>query len=103
MLRDVQEQLEIAEDGIAACPAELSDPRHHEMVNVLRTRELLSDVLGTGAVPAAPTPADGDPEANRQRAARTSSPNAGAQRATSPASSAEASASTPPPRAPRTR
>ena len=39
MLRDAQEQLEIAEDGIAACPAELSEPRHHEMVNVLRTRE----------------------------------------------------------------
>jgi hypothetical protein len=32
MLRDVQEQLGIAEDGIAACPAELTDPRHHEMV-----------------------------------------------------------------------
>ncbi|MFD5030275.1 hypothetical protein ACFWM0_07610 [Streptomyces sp. NPDC058405] len=103
MLRDVQEQLEIAEDGVAACPAELTDPRHHEMVNVLRTRELPSDVLGAGAVAAAPTPADGDPEANRQRAARTSSPNAAAQRTMSPADSAEATASTPPPRAPRTR
>ncbi|MFD4944617.1 hypothetical protein ACFWNT_19300 [Streptomyces sp. NPDC058409] len=103
MLRDVQEQLQIAEDGIAACPAELTDPRHHEMVNVLRTRELLSDVLGTGAVAAAPTPSDCDPEANRQRAARTSSPNAAVQRTTSPGSSAEVSASTPAPRAPRTR
>ncbi|WP_369392813.1 hypothetical protein AB5J72_38470 [Streptomyces sp. CG1] len=103
MLRDVQEQLEIAEDGIAACPAELTDPRHHEMVNVLRTRELLSDVLGAGAVASAPTPADGDPEANRQRAARTSSPNAAAQRTTSPAGSAEVSASAAPPRVPRTR
>ncbi|MCX5340271.1 hypothetical protein [Streptomyces atratus] len=100
MLRDVQEQLEIAENGIAACPAELTDPRNHEMVNVLRTRELLSDVLSADAVASAPTPADGNPEANRQRAARTSSPNAAAQRTTSPASSAGASASAPPPRAP---
>ncbi|OIK08068.1 hypothetical protein [Streptomyces monashensis] len=103
MLRDVQEQLEIAEDGIAACPAELTDPRHHEMVNVLRTRELLSDILGTGAIAAAPTPADGEPDANRQRAAHASSPNAAAQRTTSTANSAETSTGTPPPRAPRTR
>ncbi|AEW95131.1 MULTISPECIES: hypothetical protein [Streptomycetaceae] len=105
MLQDVQEQLEIAADGIAACPAELTDPRHHEMVNVLRTRELLHDVLGSGAVDEAPARAKGDPEANRQRAARISSPNAAAQGRTSPASSAEASvrASTPPARGPRTR
>lgn len=103
MLRDVQEQLEIAEDGIAAYPAELTDPRHHEMVNVLRTRELLSDVLGSGAVAAAAAPADRDQEANRQRAARTSSPQAAAQRTTSPATSAEVPARTPPPHTPRTR
>ncbi|MGW0564655.1 hypothetical protein ACWDZ4_29630 [Streptomyces sp. NPDC003016] len=103
MLRDVQEQLEIAEDGIAACSAGLTDPRHHKMVNVLRTREMLSDVLGAGAVGSVPTPADGNAEANRQRAARTFSPNAAAQRTTSPASSADAAPSTPPPRAPRTR
>ncbi|MCY0952766.1 hypothetical protein F0344_19895 [Streptomyces finlayi] len=102
MLLDVQEQLEIAEDGIAACPAELTDPRHHEMVNVLRTRELLSDVLGAGPVAPAPPAADGNAEANRQRAARTSSPKAAAQRPASPASS-DAVPSTPPPRAPRTR
>ncbi|MER5970372.1 hypothetical protein ABT112_11670 [Streptomyces sp. NPDC002055] len=103
MLLDVQEQLEMAEDGIAACPAELSDPRHHEMVNVLRTRELLSDVLGAGPVAPAPPTADGTAETNRQRAARTSSPKAAAQRTPSPASSADAAPSTPPPRAPRTR
>jgi hypothetical protein len=113
MLQDAQEQLEFAEDGIAACPAELTDPRHHKMVNVLRTRELLSDVFGTGVVASAPAPAlalalalalaDGGPEANRQRAARTSSPTAAAQRARSPASAAHASASAPPARAPRTR
>ncbi|MGI5450457.1 hypothetical protein ACQEVM_32725 [Streptomyces sp. CA-243310] len=103
MLLDVQEQLEVAEDGIAACPAELTAPRHHEMVNVLRTRELLSDVLGAGpVVPAPPTP-DGTAETNRQRAARTFSPKAAAQRTTSPVGSTDAAPSTPPPRAPRTR
>ncbi|MFE3937987.1 hypothetical protein ACFXPJ_30585, partial [Streptomyces goshikiensis] len=62
MLRDVREQLDVAEDGVTACPAERSDPRHHEMVNVLRTRELLDDVLGVGqgaAPPAARDPAVG--------------------------------------------
>ncbi|WP_367828509.1 hypothetical protein [Streptomyces sp. LMG1-1-1.1] len=54
MLQDVQEQLAAAEDGIAACPAERTDPRYHERVNVLRTRELLDDVLGTGPVAAEP-------------------------------------------------
>ncbi|WP_254648449.1 hypothetical protein [Streptomyces sp. GbtcB6] len=63
MLQDVQEQLKLAEDGIAACPAELTNPRHHKIVNVLRTRELLTDVFGTGAVASASTPADGEPAA----------------------------------------
>ncbi|MFG2370520.1 hypothetical protein ACGFY9_03475 [Streptomyces sp. NPDC048504] len=103
MLLDVQEQLALAEDGIAACPAELTDPRHHEMVNVLRTRELLSDVLGAGPVAPAPPTADGTAETNRQRAARTSSPKAAAQGTTSPVGPSDAAPSTPPPRAPRTR
>ncbi|MEU9484541.1 hypothetical protein AB0D83_12910 [Streptomyces decoyicus] len=98
MLRDVQEQLEVAADGIAACPAERTDPRHHEAVNVLRTLELLGDVLGAVA-----PPADRSPEADRQRAARTASPQAAAQRTPSPASTAEGRASTPPPCASRTR
>ncbi|MYT17820.1 hypothetical protein YWIDRAFT_07456 [Streptomyces sp. SceaMP-e96] len=98
MLQDVREQLEVAEDGVAACPAERTDPRHHEMVNVLRTRELLGDVLGVGA-----PPADRSPEADRQRAARTSSPQAATQRTPSPTSTAEGRTSTPQPRAPRTR
>ncbi|MEU8507199.1 hypothetical protein AB0C40_21205 [Streptomyces brevispora] len=103
MLLDVQEQLEVAEDGIAACPAERTDPRHHEMVNVLRTRELLSDVLGAGPVAPVPPTADGTAETNRQRAARTSSPKAATQRTASPVGSADAAPSTPPPRAPRAR
>ncbi|WP_329553685.1 hypothetical protein [Streptomyces sp. NBC_00696] len=94
MFLGVQEQLEIARGGIAACPAELTDPRHHEVVNVLRTRELLSDVLGPDAAP----PADRDPERNRHRAARTGSPQAAAQRTTSPASSSEVPISLSPPR-----
>ncbi|MFJ9468715.1 hypothetical protein [Streptomyces caniferus] len=98
MLQDVREQLEVAEDGVAACPAERTDPRHHQMVNVLRTRELLGDVLGAGA-----TPADRNPEADRQRAARTSSPQAATQRTPPTARTAEGRASTPPPRATRTR
>lgn len=93
MLRDVREQLEGAADEIAACPAERTDPRHHETVNVLRTRELLGDVLGAGAPPAA----------DRQRAARTSSPQAAAQRPAPSTNTAGVPASTPPPRAPRTR
>ncbi|MDT0464760.1 hypothetical protein [Streptomyces gibsoniae] len=101
MLQYVQEQLEFAEDGIAACPAELTDPRHHKMVNILQTRELLSNVFSTGAVVSTLAPADGGPEASRQRAARTSSPTAAAQRARSPSSSADMSASAPPTRTSR--
>ncbi|MGW6901056.1 hypothetical protein ACWGF2_31330 [Streptomyces sp. NPDC054919] len=62
MLHDAQEQLEAAEDGVAACPAERTDPRHHERVNILRTRELLDDVLG--AVPDAAAPPVRDPNAD---------------------------------------
>ncbi|MFE2559710.1 hypothetical protein ACFXGT_27515 [Streptomyces sp. NPDC059352] len=71
LLQDVQKQLTAAEDGIAACPAERTDPRHHKMIGVLRTRELLDNVLGTGAVASAP---DGrGPEADRRSSASTSS------------------------------
>ncbi|MEU1776756.1 hypothetical protein ABZ501_27530 [Streptomyces sp. NPDC019922] len=63
MLQDVREQLEVAEDGVAACPAERTDPRYHKRVNVLRTRELLDDVLGAG--PAAGAPSARVPDANR--------------------------------------
>jgi hypothetical protein len=103
MLRDVQEQLEIAGDGIAACPAELTDPRHHKAVNVLRTRELLSDVLGADAVAAAVPPVGRDPDVNRQRAARGASPQATVQRTTPSASSSEVPASPSTPWMRRTR
>ncbi|MEU3390655.1 MULTISPECIES: hypothetical protein [Actinomycetes] len=75
MLQDVREQLEVAEDGVAACPAERTDPRHHKMVNVLRRRKLLGDVLGAEAAPAPSAPRSFD--SDRQRAARASSPRAG--------------------------
>ncbi|WLQ63376.1 hypothetical protein [Streptomyces glycanivorans] len=94
MLQDVREQLEVAEDGLAACPAERTDPRHHQMVNVLRSRELLDDVLGAEAapVPSAARNVDSD----RQRAARASSPRAG----TSPSTGSPPATAAPPP-APR--
>ncbi|MFD4505338.1 hypothetical protein [Streptomyces sp. NPDC058457] len=60
MLQDVREQLEAAEDGVAACPAERTDPRHHERVNILRTRELPDDVLGAGPDAASPSVRDRD-------------------------------------------
>ncbi|MGW3341194.1 hypothetical protein ACWDCL_27385 [Streptomyces sp. NPDC001009] len=96
MLRDVQEQLEVAEDGVAACPIERTDPRHHGMVNVLRSRELLDDVLGAGTGPVAASARE--PEADRQRAARTSSPQAGSRGPSSPSSPP---LTTPPPPATR--
>jgi hypothetical protein len=104
MLRDVQEELDVAEDMIAACPAELSDARYRDAVPALRTRELLSDVLGDEAVAdTQPSPAQST-EAGRQRAARASSPHATIPR-TAPAASttSEPPTSAPPPRSPRAR
>nr|WP_202486493.1 hypothetical protein [Streptomyces sp. SID4985] len=68
MLGDVQEQLEVAEDGVAACPAQRSDPRHHDKVHILRTHELLDDVFGAGPVAAAPPARDPDADDPRRRA-----------------------------------
>ncbi|WP_257577943.1 hypothetical protein [Streptomyces sp. JJ38] len=91
MLQDVREQLEVAEDGVAACPAERTDPRHHRMVNVLRSRKLLGDVLGAEAAPAPSTARSSD--SDRQRAARASSPCAG----TSPSTGSPSATAPPPP------
>ncbi|WP_046732142.1 hypothetical protein [Streptomyces humi] len=104
MLRDVQEELEASEDMIAACPAELSDPRYRDEVPALRTRELLTDVLGNDAVADTQPSAAQNPEAGRQRAARASSPHAAIQR-TAPVAgtTSESPTSTPPPRPPRSR
>lgn len=98
MLQDAQEQLATAEDGIAACPAERTDPRYHEKVNVLRTRELLDDVLGTGPVAAEP-PAR-DPDADRRRADRASTPQTDPRQPSSPPDTEEVPARTPPLRSP---
>lgn len=98
MLQDVQEQLAAAENGIAACPAERTDPRYHERVNVLRTRELLDDVLGTG--PVAAEPSARDPDADRRRAARASTPQTGPRQPSSPPGTEEVPARTPPLRSP---
>ncbi|MGW9409464.1 hypothetical protein [Streptomyces diastaticus] len=94
MLRDVREQLEVAEDGLAACPAECTDPRHHQMVSVLRSRELLDDVLDAEPAPAPSSARNVD--SHRQRAARASSPHAG----TSPSTGSPPATAAPPP-APR--
>ncbi|WP_416484241.1 hypothetical protein [Streptomyces sp. CL12] len=86
MLLDAQEQLEVAGDGILECPAERVAPQSHEMVNPLRTGDLLHDVLGRGpdGGPAASTIEV--PQSTRERAARSSSPRAAARR---PAPAAE--------------
>ncbi|MFI9332415.1 hypothetical protein ACIGZJ_33395 [Kitasatospora sp. NPDC052868] len=78
MLSQVQEDLEAAVDGIAALPEEVSASRNHDFVQVLRTRELLHDVMGAGR------PAN-DPEAKRRQAAITGSPNAPAPSGVRPA------------------
>lgn len=103
LLRDVQEELEVAEDMIAACPAELSDPKYRDEVPALRTRELLSDVLGDDAIADTKPPAAQNPGADRQRAARASSPHAAIQRTAPSASATSEPPASAPPRSPRTR
>ncbi|MDX2525231.1 hypothetical protein [Streptomyces europaeiscabiei] len=104
MLPEVQEELAVAEDMIAACPAELSDPKYRDEVPALRTRELLSDVLGDDVVADTKPPAAQNPEADRRRAARASSPHAaGQQTPPSAGATSEPPATAPPPRSPRTR
>jgi hypothetical protein len=99
LLRDVQEELKVAEDMIATCPTELSDPKYRDEVPVLQTRELLSDAVADSKPSAAQ-----NPEADRQRAARASSPHAATRRATPSAdATSEPPATAPPPRSPRTR
>ncbi|WP_229902129.1 hypothetical protein [Streptomyces zaomyceticus] len=98
MLQNVQEQLAATEDGIAACPAERTDPRFHDSVNVLRTRELPDDVLGSDTVSAAPS--GRDPDADRRRGARRSTPQTGPRQPSSPPGTEEVPARTPPVRAP---
>ncbi|MFF4785768.1 hypothetical protein ACFY3E_31185 [Streptomyces griseorubiginosus] len=103
MLRDVQEELVVAEGMIGACPVQLSDPKYRDEVPALRTREL-SDVLGNDAVAHNEPPATQNPEADRCRAARASSPRTGTQR-TAPSADAtsEPPTSASPPRSPRMR
>ncbi|MFE8915263.1 hypothetical protein [Streptomyces globisporus] len=78
MLHDVHEELAVAADGIAACPAERADLRHHEKVRTLRSRELLDDVFGAGSgapdLVARTTEGNPDPEVRRQAVALQVSP-----------------------------
>ncbi|MCG7523028.1 hypothetical protein MHW47_00985 [Streptomyces sp. OfavH-34-F] len=103
MLEDVREQLEFAEDGIAASPAERTDPKHHRMVNELRSRELLADVMGPGPQQADPVLEGASRETLRQQAARTTSPHAGPIPAATPPSSTSPHAVPAPLRASRSR
>ncbi|MEU2223049.1 hypothetical protein [Streptomyces sp. NPDC018347] len=89
LLEDVREQLEAAEDGVAACPAERTDPRHHKMMNVLRTRELLDDVLG--ASPDASPPLADVPEPDRRLSPSTASVPVASSTSLAPPRSAEGS------------
>ncbi|WP_251144958.1 hypothetical protein [Streptomyces sp. McG3] len=100
MLRDVHEEFAVAADGVAACPAERADLRHHEKVRTLRSRELLDDVFGAGSVApdlvARTTEGNLDPEVRRQAVALQVSPvaaKAGVE------TSAPAPATPPPPTA----
>jgi hypothetical protein len=104
MLRDVQEELAVAEDMIGACPVQLSDLKYRDEVPALRTREPLSDVLGNDTIADNEPPATQNPEADRRRAALASSPHASTQRTTpSVSETSEPPASAPPPRSPRSR
>lgn len=100
MLHDVQEELAVAADGVAACPAQRADLRHHEKVRTLRSRKLLDDVFGAGSVApdlvARTNEGNLDPEVRRQAAALQVSPvaaKAGVE------TSAPAPATPPPPTA----
>ncbi|MFE9042495.1 hypothetical protein ACFYOG_16445 [Streptomyces sp. NPDC007818] len=91
LLEDVREHLEAAEDSVAACPAERTDPRHHKMISVLRTRELLDDVLGAGP-DASPPPAHvPETEQDRRISASTSATPAPSSTPLTPPRSAEGS------------
>ncbi|MFF2142214.1 hypothetical protein [Kitasatospora sp. NPDC058190] len=76
MLTLAQEDLETALVRIADCPAEVAENPLGNLLPVLRTRELLHDVMG--AVPP-PTP-----DAQRRQAAVASSPTAANIRSTTP-------------------
>ncbi|WP_224277338.1 hypothetical protein [Streptomyces sp. LS1784] len=75
-LLTVREDLEAATEGIAACPAEPSPSRYPDLMPVLRTRELLHDVIG-----AAPEPGANTPDTRRQAATLATSPHTTAHRA----------------------
>ncbi|MFF3750554.1 hypothetical protein ACFYYH_08860 [Streptomyces sp. NPDC002018] len=106
LLREAAEELDDAYAGIAACPAALSDPKHQDMVHILRTREGNDDTFPAPGAPAEST-AVGRPHAepNQQRAADAASPRSAAQGVT-PSAAVRTEAQPPaasPIRPPRTR
>ncbi|MFF3069186.1 hypothetical protein [Kitasatospora sp. NPDC057936] len=93
MLTIAQQDLEGAVAPIAAAPAQLTDPRNHEPFQVLRTRELLHDVMGS--VPPS------TPEAQRCQAAIAGSPGRVPQPSTTTATAQSTAPVTGPAAAPR--
>ncbi|MGW2056233.1 hypothetical protein ACWCOZ_20360 [Streptomyces sp. NPDC001840] len=107
LLQDAIEELDDAYAGIAACPAALSDPKHQDMVRILRTREGEDDIFTAPGQPPAESTAVRRPhtESPQQRAAGAASPRAAAQGVT-PAAAVRTEAQPPPAspiRPPRTR
>ncbi|MFE7124914.1 hypothetical protein [Streptomyces sp. NPDC057617] len=106
LLQDAIEELDDAYAGIAACPAALSDPKHQDMVRILRTREGEDDIFTTPGQPPAEPTAFQHPQAEstRQQAASAASPRATAQGAT-PSATVHTGTQPPatPTRPPRTR
>ncbi|MFE2596029.1 hypothetical protein ACFXCZ_05935 [Streptomyces sp. NPDC059396] len=107
LLQDAIEELDDAYAGIAACPATLSDPKHQDMVRILRTREGEDDIFAAPGQPPAESTAVERPHAEspQQRAAGAASPRAAAQGVT-PSAAVRTEAQPPPAspiRPPRTR
>ncbi|MFC4035162.1 hypothetical protein ACFO3J_27360 [Streptomyces polygonati] len=103
LLREVEENLEAAQDLVTAIPGDLRDPRCLDEIPALRTHELLSDVLGRSATPYDEPPGAPNREADRQRAARTSSPNASAHRTAASGTAPTGPPAPPPASPPRSR
>ncbi|MFB7109170.1 hypothetical protein [Streptomyces sp. NPDC056291] len=101
-LPQLTELVAVAEDMIAACPAELSDSKYRDDCPAGQGAD--QRCPRQRAVADTKPPAAQNPEADRRRAARASSPHAATQRTTpSAGATSEPPASARPPRSPRTR
>ncbi|WP_405589848.1 hypothetical protein [Streptomyces sp. NBC_01190] len=104
LLREVEENLEAAQNLVTAIPGDLRDPRCLDEIPALRTLDLLQDVLGSNdAAPDDEPRAASDPAADRQRAARSSSPHASAHRTAASGTAPTGPPAPPPASPPRSR